>query len=282
MTVQTQPFTVGDFQCIAINDGDLKMGPTSIFFAGASPHELDSALKQYNLASDGLNLACSCLYINTGKEQILIDCGSGADSGHEQLGKLFAALEQADISTENITHVLLSHGHWDHVGGCSDNAGNLRFSNARFAMVQGEYDFWMNETPDSDSDTLHMTQIRLKAINPHLDFIDINEEILSGVRAIETPGHTMHHISFEISSNGETLICIMDLMDHPLQVEYPQWGAEWDIDHQKSIESREAILKLATEKDALIHGFHFPFPGLGRISQKDDKNVWVALVESEN
>lgn len=274
MTIQTHPFTIGDFQCIAINDGDLKMGPTSIFFSGASPDELDAALNQYNLPKDGLNLACTCLYINTGKHQVLIDCGSGTESSHHQLGKLFAGLEQNNISTESITHVLLSHGHWDHVGGCATNEGELLFPNARFAMVQGEYQYWMNETPQSETDSLHMTQARLKAIKSQLDFIDPSKEIISGIRAIHTPGHTADHISFEISSNNETLICIMDVMDHPIQVEYPNWGAEWDFDRQKSIESRHTILKLAVEKDALVHGFHFPFPGLGKVNQEDKKYMW--------
>lgn len=277
MTVQTHSFHIGDFHCIAINDGDLFMGPSSIFFGGSSPDELTAALKQYNLSAEGLNLPCTCLYIDTGESHVLIDSGSGHETKHSQLGQLFAGLEQEAISTESITHVILSHGHWDHVGGCADSAGNLLFPNARFVMLEAEWTYWVNAKPEQGGSMLPLVQARLRAIQPRLDFINLKQDIISGIRAIFTPGHTFNHVSFEIQSNNETLICIMDVMDHPLQVEYSNWGAEWDDDHQKSVESRQAILKLATEKQALVHGFHFPYPGLGHVKEADGRRVWQAL-----
>lgn len=281
MTVQTHHFTIGNFNCIAINDGMLKLGPTSTFFSGSTPDELDSALNKYNLGTDGINLACTCLFIDTGEHRVLIDCGAGESPRYSEhfsgLGKLFAGLEQEGITTDRITHVLISHGHWDHLGGCADDKGNLLFPNARFAIAEGEYQDWINAVPESEEDTLHITQDRLKAIKPQLDFIDPDGKIVKGIRAINTPGHTSYHISFEITSGDETLICTIDALDHPLQVEHSTWSAEWDVDQQKSIESRQHILQLAAEKNALVHGFHFSFPGLGHITSEDDKWTWQAL-----
>jgi glyoxylase-like metal-dependent hydrolase (beta-lactamase superfamily II) len=278
ISIQTHPFALGNFNCIAINDGNLMMGPTSIFFGGSTPDELDIALKEYNLTQDGLNLACTILFVDTGENRILIDCGSGLTTEHHELGQLFAGLEQEGIGADSITYVLLSHGHWDHVGGCADSAGNLLFPNARFAMMQAEWQHWLDAIPESENDSsLKLTQDRLNAIKSKLDFIEPNEEVIHGIRAINTPGHTAYHISFEITSNDETLICTMDTMDHPLQIEYSTWSAEWDVDPKKSIESRQDILQLATEKNALVHGFHFPFPGLGYITEEGDKRIWKPI-----
>jgi glyoxylase-like metal-dependent hydrolase (beta-lactamase superfamily II) len=96
------------------------------------------------------------------------------------------------------------------------------------------------------------------------------------VWALATPGHTHHHISVQVTSGNAMMVCTIDTIDHPLQGEHPTWGAEWDVDREKSIASRRRILEMASDNNALVHGFHFPFPGLGYFKRDGDIWTWEA------
>lgn len=266
-------FTVGQFKCTVINDGYITIAPTSRFFEGASPDELSEALSEYGLAEDGMTIPCSILFVDTGEHKILVDCGSDGEmkgyQGHS--GHFFEGLTESGISTSEITHVILSHGHFDHVAGCADDDANPRFANATYIMDKEEYAYWLEEYKNMPSDALMYR--KLAGIKDQLQLTDPDAEIFPGVRLIATPGHTYHHISVEFESDGEVLLCPVDVMDHPLQGQHSTWGADWDVERPAGIESRRKILQRASDKNALVQGFHFPFPGLGRF--RFDGTVWL-------
>jgi len=267
-------FTVGQFKCTVINDGYITIAPTSKFFEGATPDELAEALSEHALPEDGLTVPCSILLVDTGDEKILVDCGSdGEMRGYEgHLGHLFDGLSEIGVSSNDINHVILSHGHFDHFAGCADDDGKPRFANASYIMDKEEYDYWIKEYNNSDRDIDALMYRKLAGIRERLLLTEPDAEILPGVRLIATPGHTYHHTSVEFESDGEVLLCPIDVMDHYLQGQHPTWGADWDVDRPAGIESRRKILQRASDKNALVQGFHFPFPGLGRFSF--DGTVW--------
>lgn len=267
-------FTIGQLKCTIINDGFITIRPTSAFFEGASESELSENLAEYDIPADGMTIPCSILLVEKGDSRILVDCGSGGElAGYDaDLGHLFAGLEEINISPDDITHVILSHGHFDHISGCADNEGNPRFANASYIMAKEEFDYWIGESG------AYKIRSKLLAIQSQLQLTDTTAEILEGVRLIATPGHTLHHISVEFESDGEILLCPIDVMDHQLQGKNPTWGADWDLDRTASIESRRKILQRASDSQALVQGFHFPFPGLGRFSF--DGDVWQWETES--
>lgn len=269
--VEIHKFKLGNFNCTVINDGNLRMGPTSIFFDGATKSELEPVLAEHNLSPDALNIPCSCLLVDTGTERILVDCGSGGESNglDGELGYLFVGLKALDISTDDISHVILTHGHFDHIAACADNDGVPIFANATYVMARDEWDYWVTETHQQGNDSLHR---KLMGIKDQLQLLQPDAEMLKGVQLLHTPGHTYYHICVEFESDGEVLLCTIDTMDHPLQGQHPTWGANWDLDTEKSIQSRYSMLERAVDKNALVHGFHFPFPGLGHFIA--DGNVW--------
>lgn len=272
MTTQTFRLQHGDLNITAINDGYLFMGPSRIFFNGASPAELKPVLDKYGISSDGINLSCTCLVVETPKYRVLIDCGAGDNSRHSQLGQLMAGLKQAAIDPASIDYVVLSHGHFDHVVGCTKPSGEINFPNARYVMDRQEWQYWaLDEPADSVAPAIRQN---LLSIRGQLDLVDADAEIAEGLRLIKTAGHTFNHCSVEISWGDASLICPVDCFDHPLQVEYPQWGAEWDDNQAQSVESRRHILQLASEKNALVHGFHFDFPGFGKVKTQGDTYLW--------
>lgn len=276
--LETYQFALGNFNCTVINDGNLRMGPTSIFFTGATKAELNTVLAEHNLSPDALNIPCSCLLVDTGEHRILVDCGSGGESGglDGDLGHLFAGLNSIGLTSNDITHVILTHGHFDHIAACADDNGTPIFANARYIMARDEWDYWVTESQQQGKDVFHR---KLLGIKEQLQLIEPDAEILDGVRILDTPGHTYHHICVEFASADETLLCTIDTMDHPLQGKHPTWGANWDVDSAKSIASRKKMLQRAVDKKALVHGFHFPFPGLGHFTNDGDNWQWQAIEE---
>jgi glyoxylase-like metal-dependent hydrolase (beta-lactamase superfamily II) len=275
---KTYRFKIGKFDCISISDGYQPIDAELLkqFFVGASPHELHLALQKHHIRADYLELQFNCLLIDTGTDKILIDNGGGPDL-YPHLGNLIAGLKSEAVDPENINVVILTHGHPDHVGGCIDEDGNLVFPNARYVMSRGEWTYWAK---DADETVLGIEQItefkygrnNLLAITDQVDLIEPDTEIVPGIHALATPGHTRHHMSVQATSGGAHLICVADTMDLPIHVEHTNWHPAWDEQADQGIQTRRKLLKRAIEQNALIHGFHFPFPGVGSI--REDGASW--------
>ena len=269
MSVQTHRFKVGDFECIAINDGDLKADQPGEFFAGASPAELEAAFRQHKIDPANFNIPCICLLIDTGEHRVLVDAGAGPGI-QPGMGRLLAGFQAEGITKESITHVILSHGHWDHVGGCTDGHGQPDFPNARYVMARDEWEYWAVDVDiyaygDDSVDVIRFVQEKLVAIEKNLDQIEPTVEIVPGIQVVATPGHTLHHTSVIAKSGEATLVCPVDVIDHPIHIENPDWHPAWDKDAEKGTESRRQLIQQAVDTGAIVHGFHFPFPGVGHI-----------------
>ena len=265
-------FTVGDFKCLSISDGlqpiDAAMLPT--FFAGASPEELAIALRQHGMSPDGFDLQCSPLLIDTGDERVLIDSGGGSVF-HSHLGKVVPGLAAAGYEPSDIDIIVLTHGHLDHVCGGVDENGEMVFPRARQLMARGEWEYWTEETDASAMgerfvDDVRFTQECLLAMRDQVELIEPGDEIATGIHAIATPGHTRDHISLAVASGENRLICAADTMDLPIHIERDglasRLGRAAGNGHAVAANAAAAG---SMQENALIHAFHFPFPGVGYV-----------------
>jgi glyoxylase-like metal-dependent hydrolase (beta-lactamase superfamily II) len=80
-----------------------------------------------------------------------------------------------------------------------------------------------------------------------------------------------------LESGGERLLCVGDTFYDPLQVEHPEWATPWDLDRPGSIASRRRILEWAADDRLLLHAYHLPFPGLGRVHRHGAAFAWDPL-----
>lgn len=266
---ETYRFTLGAFNCIVINDGYIDNIPASSFFEGAALGELQAAFVQYNITGPNLRIPTAVLFIDTGAHRVLIDTGGGPDT-LPATGHLLAGLRAEGISPESIDVVALSHGHWDHIGGNTDAHGQPAFPKARYVMARAEYDHWITL---ADLARFPIIARNLNGIRAALDLIEADAVIVPGIQALPTPGHTAHHTSFVVTSQGETLYCLMDTVDHPLHFEHIDWTPDWDELPLESAESRRILFERASREQARVHGFHLPFPGLGRLTE-DRPDTW--------
>lgn len=271
MAFDTYRFTVGHAQCYALKDGE-SAGETSNAFRGADPAELALAAERHGFGPDRITLSFNCLLIELGGVRVLIDSGLG--------GKLFDHLETLQMPPASIDVLVLSHAHMDHYAGHLDEDGGKRFPNARYLMWADE---WRHHSSAEQlardrrrlGERFTTVEQRFLPLGPHLELLDTtNPEIVPGIVALLAPGHTAHHVAVELISGREALLFVGDAAVHPLAFERPEWGFIADGDARQATATRRILADRALASDALVIGYHFPFPGLGKLWHQRSGLVW--------
>lgn len=260
-------FALGDAEMIVINDRTAQL-PTAIFGAnqeeGAAQEFLETRM---NVSEDGtvpnnfLNLV-----MVTGDTVAIFDTGNGIG-----VGKLVPTLEALGIGADGVTNVLMSHWHGDHVNGLS-NEGEIVFPNAQVHFPQVELDFLNNAPEDLAGGALGKLQPIMDA--DMLTTFGDGDELVPGVTAMATPGHTPGHTSWMIESAGSQMVHIVDAMVNMFTgMENPNWSVQFDADGAQATETRINLLTMIAEERIPFMGYHFSFPGVGyAVSQGE--NSW--------
>ncbi|WP_376871356.1 MBL fold metallo-hydrolase [Albirhodobacter sp. R86504] len=267
-------FSVGDMKITVIDDM-LFTVPTAIFGANAPEGSVDALFAKYGLAQDFANMQGAVFLVETGDAKVLIDTGMGditLPDATADNGRLFAGLAAIGVSPDDITHVFLTHGHYDHIGGVTKN-GAACFPNAAHFMPQAELDYWTS-APGSEANfanlMLSFGNDKLNPIKNMIQIVDDGDEIVPGITAIAAPGHTFGHMAVMLESNGEKLLHLIDTSVHYIVgTNEPTWALGIEQDPAAAHETRERLFGLAADENLLVAGYHFPFPGVGRMSRTE-------------
>lgn len=256
---------VGDNQLWLLSEGDQKGRPSILI--GAT----DQMLSEYMPEGTFPN-ACNAFLLKVGEEYILFDTGFGRE--------LFNNLETIGVKTEEIAHLFLTHLHGDHIGGMIKEA-ELSFPNAKIYLAKQEYDYWMGEAESGGSEEVWKrrseTQRRvLEAYSQSTILIEPQplplpkgaKEVLKGVSAIESYGHTPGHTSYLITSGKDSLLIWGDLTHAmAIQMPHPEISVTYDTDPVEAAASRLKILDYLAKNKIKVAGMHIPYPAIGRVSE---------------
>jgi glyoxylase-like metal-dependent hydrolase (beta-lactamase superfamily II) len=276
-------FQVGRFSCIAIQD-DAPRYPIGMFLTNLAKEQYEPGLLQRGEDSQSVELPYTCLFINTGRERLLVDTGMGVDSARPTSGRLLSLLRAEGIEPREIGTVIISHGHPDHVGGNLNAGGQPAFPNARYVMFRKDWDFWMSnpslaELPVDESfkkGMLASAQQNLPGVQAQLDLVDPDTEIVPGIMAIAAFGHSPGMMGLEISSAEQRLLFVADAIVLPLHLEYPEAIGATDHRPSEMVETRIRLLEKAAQEKCLVSTSHFAFPGLGYVAPKQSRWEWRA------
>lgn len=261
-------FKVGGVEAISLRDGGMSNVPNdnAILGVGRTPADVAAVLTANGLPGDHFALSIQPLLVRDGQRLVLIDAGAGAAMG-EAGGKLPASLRAAGIEPDEITDVLISHGHGDHVGGLTDAAGALVFPNATIRMSAPE---WAAIQADAEQAALVAT------ITPKVETFEPGAQVTPAITAVPIQGHTPGHSGYEVRSGQERLLYIADTAHHSvISVQRPDWAIQFDSD-PAAVRSRIALLNRAADENLRLYAVHFPYPGLGRIQRREDGTLaWV-------
>jgi glyoxylase-like metal-dependent hydrolase (beta-lactamase superfamily II) len=287
MINESYRFNIGDFKCLAVSDGTMTYAPpnfpppTVFLFSNAPKEALDKKLSEYKLRSDEWKEWVSpyiCLVVMTGRNKVLVDTGAGALA--PTTGHLVQNLQHEGILPEDIDTVILTHGHPDHLGGNTDVKGKPLFTKARWVMCKDEWEFWTSEKAENSlaehgrDFLIDTARKNLSAIRDMVDLIDSEKEIVPGITSTAAPGHTPGHMALDVFSGSDHLLCISDLVLHPIHLEMPEWHAAVDVLPDQVAATRRGLLAKSAADHSLVLAFHFPFPGLGHVLHKKDTWQW--------
>jgi glyoxylase-like metal-dependent hydrolase (beta-lactamase superfamily II) len=278
MTPQIYSFTRGEIKLTILGDGERPSSADDYVRMLINAPETairESAALLYPDPAKFMRFSYNCLLIETGKQRILADTGSGA-GGRPAVGQVGPGLAAAGIDSITIDRVFITHCHGDHVNGLVDEQGECVFPNAELVMNRTEWDHWMGPEGVITRDE-NRAAILNRALRPYEDrlvLIKDGEEIAPGVWSLHAPGHTPGHTGLYIESHADRLIHLVDAMHTGVQIPHPEWSVTFDTDPDLAATTRRALLDRSADEDLLTMLFHFEFPGLGTVKRVGDGFRW--------
>ena len=272
--------SLGSREVIVLSDGHMVV-PTSILAENVPQAELAAFLASRSVGPDRMPFHINVALIKTGSDYVLIDAGAGG-TWEQTAGKLADSLEAAGIKPEQIGTVVLTHAHPDHIWGLIDDLDNsLRYPNAQYCISAREFDFWTSGesarlTGPIEGIAAGAKRV-MKAIEGRTKRVKPGEEIVPGIAAIDTVGHTPGHISLLVSSGSDKLLVTADAVQNAhVSFAHPDWQPRADMDGARAAKSRRQVLDMAASAKLRVLSYHIPFPGLGRVERKGSAYTWMA------
>jgi glyoxylase-like metal-dependent hydrolase (beta-lactamase superfamily II) len=261
---------VGDAEVIALNDGVARRPLGEEFVRNAPLAEVRSLLASQGLPTDYIDIPFNAFLVINGNRRVLMDSGF-ADNGGPTTGRLLANLAAAGFKPEDIDTVLITHYHGDHIQGLRRKDGSLVYPNARVMVPEPEHNFWMddarmNALPENQRGG-YMVARRVFGTMPADNLVRFapGGEVAPGIRSVAAFGHTPGHTLFELQSAGQTFVYVGDLTNVPaLFARNPDWAVQFDMDAELARQVRRATFQRIVQTNAMVGGFHFPFPAFGR------------------
>ncbi|SFE46748.1 Glyoxylase, beta-lactamase superfamily II [Chitinophaga sp. CF118] len=282
-------FRLGELELTVITDGSIRMTPVQPNFAAGIPSAtVDSLLVNNFRSTSEIDLGINILAIRKGKQIILIDTGTGTgfdmDFGSAS-GWLPKSLADAGITPEQVTDIIITHAHPDHIGGLFNRDGSLVFPKAQVYLSAIEYAFWMSDKPDFSKSKINSELLKqvlvsthkiLKILKPSVRLFDDQAELFGCIRLQRAAGHTPGHTLVHVYSGGEELVHIADLLHSDvLQFPHSEWGFSGDTDTALAAATRTKELAALAAGKTKVFAYHLPWPGIGHVRSKGEAYEWV-------
>lgn len=258
----------GGASLTTLSDGNLVL-PGDFILGGMPQDEMSEIVSRYGLSTERLEPPCNVTLYRDGTNNVLFDVGAGPDF-MPSAGMLTEAMDAAGISPDDITHVIFTHAHPDHLWGLLDDFGDPMFYDASYHIGRAEWDYW---TDPATIDTIGAERQsfavgaarRLEMLEDNINLFEDAAEILMGISAVATYGHTPGHMSYLVG--GKVLIGGDAIGNHHVAFERPDWASGSDQDPDMAADSRVALLDRIVADDLTLVGFHLPGDGIGRVER---------------
>jgi len=257
-----------------LSDGNLIL-PGSFIFEQMPQDALLPLLAEHDQSPERVTPECNLALYRDGTNTVLFDVGSGPDF-MPSAGKMLDSLEALDLAPEEITHVLFTHAHPDHIWGLLDDFDDLLFPEARYLMGRTEWDYWWNpETVNTIGDARAAFAVgakrRMEVIEEAVTLFEDGQEVLPGIAAVATPGHTPGHMSFEVRAGNSAAMVLGDAIgNHHVGFRKPEWISGSDQDGAQAAATRKMLLDRLSSEQMQVVGFHLPDGGIGRAERGPD------------
>lgn len=251
---------------------------------GASFGIVPKPLWEKQIPADHRNrvpVALRCLLAEGRGRRVLVDTGIGDrwDARQRDIygmdrraGQLLTELEAAGVPRASITDVVLTHLHFDHVGGaCLDLANGMApaFAEARWWVQRQQWD-WAQNPSERDRNSFRDEDFEALADTGRLELLDGPEEIIPGLRLHPAHGHTPGMQVPEFSTGQGVLVFLADLIPTTAHLHLP-WVAGFDLNPLLSLSEKRHLLSRAVEDDYILIFQHDPRHEACRVDVRDGR-----------
>jgi glyoxylase-like metal-dependent hydrolase (beta-lactamase superfamily II) len=280
-------YKVGDFEVTVVTDGSRPTKVPDNFIRNAPRDAWGPGLAAVGMDKESPAFPFTPFVVNTGSKLVVVDTGESRATYEQSkgaLGQFHTNLAAAGIDRNTVDTVIISHFHRDHVSGLLGPDDKIAFPNAEILVPATEWKYWMDDANmNSAPEALKPTHINARrifgALTNKVTQYDADKELVPGITAVATPGHTLGHTSFVISSGPATLMAQVDVTAGPalLFVRNPEWQASFDMDGPLAVATRRKLYdQIATDR-MLTQGFHLPFPSVGYMEKDGNAYRFVPL-----
>lgn len=259
-------FVHGAFDISVLSDGFLTLSG-DVLLPDASIDERKPILASLGGDLAGAPVQANVPLIRHGNDLVLIDNGAGTNF-QASSGRLVANLRAAGVEPSTITKVVFTHAHPDHSGATTTADGKVLYPNAQYYVGQTEWDFWTDKKFEARRPAvLHGfargAQRDLFAVEDRITRVRAGDEIVPGMAVVDTPGHTLGHISIELSGRDNLLITGDACTNDVIFFAHPQWHFGFDTDPDVALKNRRMLLERAVSEKLRLLGYHWTYPGVG-------------------
>jgi glyoxylase-like metal-dependent hydrolase (beta-lactamase superfamily II) len=256
-------FSIGKLTAFALHDADFAAANDgSVFAVDGTTDEVAKVLKTAGMPPDVIPLSVNALLVKVKDHVVLLDTGLGPKAK----GVLMQSLKKAGVSAREITDVLITHVHGDHVGGLATADGAPAFPKAKVRMSSAEWVFMQGQ---ADLAPL------VKTISAQVQTFEPGTEVAPGITAIAIKGHTPGHMGYEIVSGGDRILDIGDSAHSSIiSLIRPDWAMGFDSDRAVGKASREKLLSDLSKSHERVFSPHFPYPGVGTVESEGIHYRW--------
>jgi glyoxylase-like metal-dependent hydrolase (beta-lactamase superfamily II) len=273
---------VGEIDVMVVSDGVITP-PAEAMATNVDPAVRAAWMNDMFLPPDVFDWALNAVVVRSGGRTILIDAGLGLEyPDFPRAGQLGQRLEAAGIDLASVTDVVLTHMHFDHVGGLLvDEVKDRLRQDLRVHVAAAEARFW--EQPDFSRTAMppDMVELIRKAAKrflneyrSHLKLFAEEHEVAPGVVVSRTGGHTPGHSVVRLTSRGERLMFAGDAV-FPVSFDHPEWHNGFEHDPEEASRVRVRLLRELAASGGLLVATHMPFPSLGHVALSGDAFRWV-------
>lgn len=269
---------IGPYDVEAVNTGFFRLDGGGMFGVVPKP------LWETRFPADQRNrvrLALRVLLIRGAGRCILVDCGMGDRWGDRERERyaiespaamtLENALEVRGESLDSVTDVIISHAHFDHIGGATMEAKGsprLAFPSARY-HIQSRNLFQAAHPTPRDRASFRDDLIEPIRKAGRLAEVTGDGEILPGIFVRETSGHCPGHQVVLVSGAEGSVLFAGDSIPTMSHVSLP-WLAAYDLDPIAAMREKAALLGEAAECGSLVVWDHDPICEASRVERAGD------------
>ena len=254
----SRDFRLGAFTVTTLLAGSrASENPQETFGMNVSAEEFAAVSAENFIPADRSQGFFTPVLVRTGAETILFD------TGLDPAG-ITAALAAAGVAPGDVTHVVLTHMHGDHIGGLMAEDGTPTFANAAYVTGQAEFDHWAAQANEG-------FEARVRPLADRFTFVADGGAVRGGITAVDAAGHTPGHMAYMLESDGQRMLLLADTANHHVwSLARPDWEVRFDADKAAAAATRRRLLGMAAADRFAIAGYHLPFPAVGFVETRGE------------